>query len=324
MRVLIVKLSSLGDLFHALPAVHAVREGLDAEIDWVAQTPYVELVRRFSDVRRVIAFPRRGAAAARLRFLRELRQEKYELVLDMQGLLKSALAARLARGDLRIGPSYHREGSRLFYDQVAGPHRPQRHAVEQALDMARHLGLAPGPVQFPTAFEAPRVAGPPPRIALVPCSRWATKNWPLDRFAEVGRGLRDSVGGELRIIGGPEDEAACGHLAAAVPGAINTCGKTSLPEMAGLLGAMDLVISVDTGPMHVAAAQGVPVLAIFGATDPVRTGPYGHGHHVLHTHDLDCRPCRHRTCRRHDLACLHRVEPLSVIQYAQMMLAPES
>jgi lipopolysaccharide heptosyltransferase I len=320
MRILIVKLSSLGDLFHALPAVHAVRVGLGAEIHWVTQTSYVELVRRFTDVERVIGFPRRGGAAERWRFLRALRQSRYDLVLDLQGLLKSAVVARLARGDRRIGPSYHREGARAFYAAVAGPHRPERHAVEQALDVVRYLGLDPGPACFPTAFEAPDPGGDRPRIALVPCSRWATKNWPVDRFIAVGRALRAAVGGTQFVIGGPGDEAVCRELAAAVPGAVNTCGTTSLPAMAGLLGGMDLAITVDTGPMHVAAAQGVPVLAVFGATDPVRTGPYGPGHRVLHADDLACRPCRARTCRRGDLACLHRVDPATVIRHAREML----
>lgn len=320
MRILIVKLSSLGDLMHALPVVHAVRGGFDAEIHWATQAGYVDLVRTFPEVDRVLGFPRHGGPAELGRFVRELRREPYDLVLDLQGLQKSAWVSRLARGQRRVGPSYHREGSRLLYGEVAGPALPRRHAVEQALDTVRFLGLPAEPVRFPTAFPAPALEGVRPYIALVPCSRWPTKNWPPDRFKDVGNRLRETVGGTCFLVGGPDDRVVCADIAGAVPGLIDTGGRFGLPEMAGLLGAMDLVITVDTGPMHIAAAQGVPVLAVFGATDPDRTGPYGMGHQVLTASALACRPCLSRTCQRKDLACLDGVDAATVVARARQML----
>ena len=149
-----IKLSSLGDLFHALPAVHGLKTGLDAVVDWVVDSRLAPVVECFPDVERVIAFPRHGIRRRARPFLDALRAERYDLVLDFQGLLKSALVARLARGRRRIGPSFHREGSRLFYPEVAGPRNKERHAVEENLDILRFLGLPIGEPRFPLAFPA--------------------------------------------------------------------------------------------------------------------------------------------------------------------------
>jgi len=322
MQILIVKLSSLGDLFHALPAVRALRQGLGASVDWVTQTNYVELVRCFGDVRRVIGFPRRGGLAGRLPFLRELRRERYDLIVDLQGLTKSALVARAARGTRRIGPSYHREISRLFYHEVVGMRDKNRHAVEEALDVVRHLGLPlPATAEFPVAFPKRAFAAAPPRIALAPCSRWPTKNWPAARFIEVARALRERTQATFFLVGAPEDRPVCGAIAAALgAGAVDLCGQTTLVELGSVLQEMDLALTVDSGPMHIAAALGVPVLALFGPTDPRRTGPYGARHRILSVSVADCAICFRARCRRGDLACMERITPDLVIAAAREML----
>lgn len=285
MRILIVKTSSLGDLFHALPAVHLLKSGLNAEIDWVVNSGYVPLVRCFTDVSRVIPFPRSNLRANLKSFLSGLRKEKYDFVVDMQGLMKSALIARAARSHKRIGPSFHREFAYLFYDHVAAERDKNRHAVDENLDVLRFLNLPIAPVGFPVRFPPSSVLCPPSsvRILLSPCSRHAAKNWPVERFAAVGRALHEKTGAMLYISGVPDDAAACRKLEEMLPpgSAHNLCGKTSLVELGGVLQAMDLVITVDSGPMHMAAAAGTPTLAIFGPTDPLRVGPYGPRHRVL-------------------------------------------
>lgn len=321
MRLLIVRLSSLGDLFHALPAVHALKVGLNASVDWVTQTNYVELVRCFTDVDRVIGFPRRGFLGKAVPFLRELRQERYSHVIDLQGLLKSAFVSRLARAERRIGPSYSREGSRLLYSGLAGPARKDRHAVDEALDVVRHLGLKEHAPVFPVRFPEQKRDEPRPRVALIPRSRWETKNWSVANFVAVARVLQERAGASVFLVGGPEDRAACGEIEARLQGrVVNTCGRTSLVELGSLLQEMDLVISVDSGPMHMAAAVGRPVLAVFGATDPKRTGPHGALHRVVMTKGLECRPCFSETCSRSDLACLIGAGPGEVAQTALDML----
>ena len=322
MQILVIKLSSLGDIFHALPAVHALKQGLGAEVDWVTHTYYREVVKCFTDVRRVIGFARRGGFAEGIRFLRELRRERYDLILDLQGLLKSALVARLARGARRIGPSFHREGSRLLYDTVAGARDKQRHAVEEVLDVVRHLNLPlPPQPEFPVVFPKKQFVVNHPRIALVPCSRWPTKNWLASRFSEVARTLHGKTGATFFLIGAPKDRPVCDEIAAALgSAAVNLCGQTSLVELGSVMAEMDLALTVDSGPMHVAAALGVPVLALFGPTDPQRTGPYGAQHRVLRASGETCAACFSESCRRDKLICMEYIQPDGVVAAAREML----
>lgn len=280
-RILVVKLSSLGDLLHALPAVHRIRSALGAEVDWACHDVYRPLVERFEPVSRAISFPRKSLVRDGHAFLRELRTLEYDLALDFQGLLKSALVARAARVARVIGPSFPREGSRLFYDAVAGPRNKNRHAVEECLDTARYLGVPDSPVEFPIRIPPAVLEDPRPRVGLLPCSRRPEKNWPVRRFAETARALRDEVGSWL-ILGGAADAGACAELASLIGGsARNLCGQTTLIDLVGLIRALDLLVTVDSGPMHIAAAVETPTVAIFGPTDPVRTGPYGNIHRVV-------------------------------------------
>ncbi|HMO51077.1 MAG TPA: glycosyltransferase family 9 protein [Kiritimatiellia bacterium] len=321
MRILIVKLSSLGDLFHALPAVARIKDVWGAEIHWVTHAGYADLVARFEPVDRVIAFPRRRFFSQARSFVQELRRDDYDAVFDMQGLLKSAWVARLARTKRRVGPSFHREGSRWFYDEVAGPRNKQRHAVVENLDLLAHLGIPQGDVAFPVRWPVPPGLPAGPRVGVIPCSRWATKNWPPGHFVEVARALAGEA--RLFVFGAPEDRGVCRQIAAAAGDrATDLCAQTTLPELGGWLQAMDLVITVDSGPMHVAAAAGAPVLAIFGATDPRRTGPYGARHRVLARDDLPCRPCLSRTCRlpERDTRCLAGLSPEAVLAEARALL----
>lgn len=322
MRILVIKLSSLGDLFHALPAVTRIHEEWGALVDWVTNESYVKLVREFGPVNRVIGFPRRQFIPHAGAFLKDLRADSYDFVFDMQGLLKSALTARCARAKTRIGPSFHREGSHVFYDDVAGRRDKNRHAVEENLDLLDHLGIPRGDVTFPVNFAVPSGLPAGTRIGLLPCSRWVTKNWPPEHFVEVARAL--AVKSKVYLFGAAEDRETCRQIASAAGfGVIDMCAKTTLPELGGWLGAMDLVITVDSGPMHMAAAAGTRVLAVFGATDHRRTGPYGSRHRVLVRDDLPCRPCLSRECllKERDIRCLKGLMPEKVVQAALAMLS---
>ncbi len=319
MRLLIVKTSSLGDLFHALPAVHLLKTGLNAEIDWVVNSGYVSLVKCFTDVDRVIPFPRNSLHTNLKSFLSDLRKDHYDFVVDMQGLLKSALIARAARSHKRIGPSFHREFAYLFYDHVAAERNKERHAVDENLDVLRFLELPDGPVQFPVAFPPPVFTGQtsPLKVLLSPCSRHAAKNWPVERFAAVGKALHEKHGAMLYISGVPEDADTCKKLMELLPpgSAHNLCGKTSLVELGGVLQAMALVITVDSGPMHMAAAAGTPTLAIFGPTDPLRVGPYGPQHRVLRNTTVT-------SYSKDDLQSILGVSAEAAIRAAEEMLKP--
>lgn len=331
MEILAVKLSSLGDILHVLPAVHALKAQTGAEIDWAVHPEFASLVRCFRDVRRAIEIPRHRVMHSILPAIRDLRRVRYDLVVDLQGLAKSGVVSCLARGDRRIAPSYAREGSGLFFRERAGRLDRTRHAVEQAFDTLAYLGLKPpaaplGPADF-ILPPPPPLAAPPdvPLIAIAPVSRWTTKNWPTENFAAFAR-----IVGEARpdarfaVVGGKADAGAGAEIAAALPGRIeNLCGKTSIAETMALLARCDLLAAVDTGPVHMAAAVGTRCLVVFGATRPEWTGPWGEGHRVVAA-GLPCQPCVKRRCRRGDLACLAAVSPGTVAAAALEMLAGTS
>jgi lipopolysaccharide heptosyltransferase I len=335
-KILVIKLSSLGDVFHPLPAVHIIKKELNATIDWVTTDIYADLVKSFTDIDRVISFRRRSFFSNLKSFLKELRQEKYDLIIDFQGLMKSAMVAMLARGKVRIGPSFNREGSRIFYSAVAGKEKPERHAVDQCMDIIRYLDLPETEISFPVKYPSSSgdfiVKGSAtdesllekhPAIALLPRSRWETKNWPLEYFIKLAQLLNETVAGSLFLIGGPDDKNACATIESQVgDGIINLAGKMSLSETGAALEKMDLLITNDSGPMHMAAASGVPCLALFGPTDAGRTGPYGDIHKVM-MEEIDCRPCYSRACKLDEQTCLRDISPESVCKEALAMLKLE-
>lgn len=322
MQILVIKLSSLGDLFHALPAVHMLRLAYpDSNIDWVTQDTYKDLVRScFDDVDQVMAFPRRAFLQNSRSFLTELRAKKYDLILDLQGLLKSAFVARAARGKKRIGPSFHREGSHLLYDRLAGTKNQDRHAVDQIMDVVDHLGLERSAVIFPLSFP-PAPPQKRPHIVVAPASRWPSKNWPTERFASAAHQIQKQWNASISIIGAPGEEAICNQVANAIGEACNNhAGKTSLPEMGSIIASADVLLANDSGPVHMAAALAVPSVVVFGPTDPVRIGPYGNGHHIL-LPETPCSCGRKRVCEHPETACIKQITVSSVLQAVQQILS---
>lgn len=321
-RILVIRLSSLGDVLHAIPAVHGLKAAAGADIDWLVQPEYEDIVRACPDVRRALRFPRRRWWL-RAGWLQELRRDRYDLVVDLQGLLKSAIPTRLARAGRRIGPSFHREGAAWLYDDVAGPRDKNRHAVEENLDVLRYLGWPTPPVCFPLKFPPAPVETPRPQVVMAPASRWPTKNWPPNRFAAVASALAE-LGAAVVLVGSQADREICDQIAAdagAAATVANLAGRTTLRELGSLLAGAALAITVDSGPMHLAAALGVPVIALFGPTDPRRTGPYGPAGRVVQSGPLPCRPCFSARCARRDLACLRDIGAAAVIEAAREVLA---
>jgi len=320
MRILIVKTSSLGDLFHALPAVHLLKQAYGAEIDWVVNTEYAGLVECFTDVRRVIPFPRNGLWSNLGTFRQKLRAERYDLIVDLQGLMKSALICRMAKrgaGANILGPSFQREGARLLYSAVVGRKDKNRHAVEENLDVLRWLKQPDMPVEFPIQFpesDALRVEQHP-SVVFVPCSRHAAKNWPAKRFVQLGEQLK----AQIILVGAPADLDVCTYIENALPegAATNLCGKTTVLELGGILQQADLVVTVDSGPMHMASAIGIPCLAIFGPTDPLRVGPYGEQHRVLRASEVEAYS-------KQDLDSIRKVTVDEVLATAKEMLRYET
>ncbi len=320
-KILVIKLSSLGDIAHAVPAIHAIQQRSGAQVDWVVQPEYAPLAAALPGINRIIPFPRRNFMRRLPAFLKDLRRERYDVIVDLQGLMKSAVVARLARGAWRVGPIWAREGAGLLYNANAGTlSSPRRHAVAELMEIADSIvppeeqELPPVELEF-TPFQMEE--HPAPLIALAPFSRWETKNWPVEKFTAFGRRLVAETGGRIAIIGGGEDAAAGTAMAAQIGNsAVNYCGQTSLPELCALMKNLDLLISVDSGPLHWADLMGVPIVAVYGATDPVRTGPFYQPEGVVVKENLDCRPCHSRTCRRGDTACLNDLDVETVLAAA--------
>ena len=334
-RILFIKPSSLGDIVHALPTLAALRQHCpQAHITWLVKRPWVELLERVEGLDRVWAV--NPGIAGWLSEVPRLRAERFDLAVDLQGLLRSACMARLAGCSVRVGFANGREGSTLFYTQRVAVPTPEMHAVDRYLLVADALGAArPATPQF--RFRIPPadreqvsavlsragVRAGLPWIAMNVSARWPTKRWPVESFAAVADRLHQEGAGPVVLIGGPDDRADAQTVKALVKtsSVIDVTGLTALGLLPALLQSAAVLLTNDSGPMHVAAAMGTPVVALFGPTSTIRTGPYGNNHRVL-THPLPCSPCFSRRCRNPiERECLTGIAPAQVIEAIRAQLA---
>lgn len=289
MRILIIKPSSLGDIIHGLVAAESIREQIPGvTIDWVARDIFAPIVSACSTVDRVYIFERKGGVSGFLRLLKEIRKTRYDAVLDMQGLARSALLARFARADLKIGRADGREGSRFLLCKKAIRPAGRSHAVEKLLGFLPALGLKAevrGTPDFP-GLELPVSAKNLPAkkaVVLFPDSRRPEKEWP---YFKTLTGLLLAVAPDITVVWAGQSKLDP-DPAWPADRFLNLCGKTSLPEAVALIGHAALAVCNDSGPMHIAAAVGTPVIALFGPTDPKLYGPYPPSrptHRVLTAH----------------------------------------
>lgn len=316
MRILIVKPSSLGDVVHALPTVNLIRKKFaDAHISWLINAELSSLLKKCPVINERIEFHRRRRGSW-LPLLRQLRRQRFDLVVDLQGLLRSGLFAFATGAKRRIGLSDAREGSRLFYTETV--QAPRAHAVDRYLLVARHLDCPDGPVEFPLGLEGR--APSRPLIAVNPSARWDTKLWGDDKFAELVRRLPQS---RVVLTGLAAEHARIDKIlggSRSVATARNLAGGTDLFQLAELYARCCVVITNDSGPMHVAAAVGTPVVAIFGPTDPALTGPYGKQHVVLCS-GIPCSPCLKPHCTHTPrMECMHKVTVEQVLAAAKQFI----
>lgn len=329
MKVLILKPSSLGDVVQALPVARLLhRARPDAEIHWWLNRELTPLLEGDPDIARVIPFDRKrlGRLSGLPRLiphLQSIRAQRYDWVIDLQSLARSAFVSWYARGGFTIGLEDRREGAPAFYDQAVPRAGFTTHAVDWYLDVLRALGI---PVhgdfdwlpERPEVFRLLRCRIPgmgPDCIALQPGARWENKRWPLDHFRQVIAQLRTRLPGtQILILGGAEDRPLGAALAAAgVSGVRDLTGQLDLQELVEVMRRVRVLVTNDTGPMHIAAALGRPVVGLFGPTEPRRTGPYGARHRILR-HELPCSPCLKSRCRwREPLGCLIGIPPRQVV-----------
>ena len=309
MKILILKPSSLGDVIQALPVLRLLKLRFPgSEIFWWIDSALAPLLEGDPDLAGIVRFERRRWASPvhwpeMLRSLRWLREQNFDVVIDLQCLARSGAFAWLANGKLLIGLDEVREGARGFYDIAVRRASFYTHAVDWYLSVLPPLGV-PVHNKFQWLPERPAVTaelkrkwpgGHAPLIALQPGARWATKRWPAENFAELVRlAAINFPAARFAILGDAGDKPLGEIIARVLPERCwNLCGETSLPETVEWLRLCDLMVTNDTGPMHVAAALGKPVIALFGPTEPRRTGPYGQLENALRI-DLPCSPCFQR------------------------------
>jgi len=318
MRLLMIKLSALGDVIHALPTLEALRRGFPgARITWLVEEAAAPLLVGHPALDEVLVARRRawlralrrgeGARAALQEaggLVRALRTPGFDVVIDLQGLLKSAVWTALARSPRKVGYDRTREGSYRVLTERLAPFDPEAHAVWRYLHVAEYLGAPAGP----PGFRLPSLEGvggwlaplwedlPGPLVVLHPGARWATKLWPEAHWAALADRLAGEAGARVAFTGSAGDREAIARIRGLMRrGALDLSGRTTLMELARVFQMAGLAVTTDTGPMHLAAAMGTRVVALFGPTSPARTGPFGPGHIVVRR-DLPCSPCFRRQC----------------------------
>ncbi len=312
-NILIVKLSAIGDVVHALPVAYALKQCFPAaRITWVVEKPAYDLLTNNPCIDEVIVFdkPRlkklagfRDYAPA---FVRLLRSHRFDLALDLQALFKSGAIAFLSGAPERYVYCNTRELSDLLSKKVCGPNRAG-HVVERYLDVVRAVGCDVKEAVFPIHITAEEAAAATmaaeqagidlahPYVILSPGANWPNKRWPPASFAALADRLRHD-GFSPVLSGGPGDAALAAAItaAAAVP-PVDLTGKTSLKQLTHIIKNARALVGGDTGPMHLAAALATPVVALHGPTDTIRNGPYGRGHKAL-VAAQECAGCWRRAC----------------------------
>ncbi len=333
---IILKPSSLGDVIQALPVLRLLKLHFrSAEIFWWIDSNFAPLLEGDPDLSGVVRFERRRWGKLRhwpemFRSIRWLREQNFDLVIDLQCLARSGAFAWLANGKFLAGLDEVREGARGFYDLAVPRKTFHTHAVDWYLAALPQLGVPvhknfnwlPERPEISAAVKSKWKTGGANWIALQPGARWSNKRWPVENFAGLVSLLAEKFpGARFAILGSGEDKPLGEIISRAAPErSLNLCGETSLPEMIEWVRLCDLMVTNDTGPMHAAAALGKPLVALFGPTEPRRTGPYGQLENVLRI-ELPCSPCLKPYCTwKNPNECLTALSPAMVFGQVQKQL----
>jgi heptosyltransferase I len=329
--ILAIRLSSFGDVLMTIPAVKALREHYPrARLTWLVEGSVGELLSHQGFIDEVIHFPRGTIQSSMKRgnlsratkemgiFLKKLRGEEYDLIIDFHGIIKSALFSKLVKGKRTIGfgKTVAKEKSHLFYDENVENENKRLHKVERNMLIPRHLGIdsdipeiqleaPPDAASYVEQFfTQERISSP--AFVINPFSSKGSrfKRWDMDRYGELIRRITGDNLGKAIILWGPGEKGEAKRLKE-ISGeeAFLSC-PTDVPQLLALLSRVAMYIGGDTGMMHLAALAGTPVLAIFGPTDHKVNGPYGPVHRIIRK-DLPCSPCKNKDCQ--ERRCLQEI-----------------
>jgi len=333
MKILIVKLSAIGDVIHTLPSLNAIKKHYpDAHITWLVEEDASGLIVEHEALDRVIISKRKRWLKSMLRllclknikkiysFIIELRDTEYDLIIDFQGLLKSSILVALAKGKRKIGfdkGMEHMEYSYIFLNERIPPVNMENHALLRNLMLINALGIESKEIEYKIPIsdhnrkviddilERYGIKGSELLLAINPVAKWKTKLWDNSKFALLADKLIEKYNASAIFTGSQSDKSTINNILSYMShSAVNLAGETTLKTLAALYEKIKFLISTDTGPMHMAAAVGTPVIALFGPTAPWRTRPFGAEHKIMRS-KLYCSPCFKRKCNRID--CMHQI-----------------
>lgn len=315
-KLLIIKPSSLGDIIHSLPFLNAIKEAYPrCEVHWVVAKSFEVVLAKHPMITKLwvidkdswrLPFGIFRAFRDLLRLRKEFKKEHFEVAVDLQGLLRSAVVCYITQASRKVGFSTSREFSSIFYSELVQVDM-NTHAVLRNMQVAKHLGIDCMQVRFPlpeypqSQFVKEVLEQYSPFVVLVPGARKPANQWMPERFAEVAKRLPIPS----LIIGSKADLSIAESIESLSQGkAVSICAQTSLADLFGIIKSATCVISNDTGPLHIAVALDKPVVAIFGPANPIRTGPFSSNAIVLKS-TLACAPCYKRHCDKR--TCLKEI-----------------
>ncbi len=326
-KILIIKPSSLGDIFHSFAAIPLLQKAFpNATFDWFVRPEFKDAIAYCPvKINRIIDFPRTKLSKIKtfsktfIQVRNDLRREKYDLIIDFQGLMRSAIFTSLSRSAETVGFANPKESlATLAYTHKVNIPENCVHAVDRYIALSEAVTGLKASKQIPGLPQVDRFKESLERIlkkynishddklmGIVPGARWESKCWPPDFFAETaGKFLKKHPDYKILIIGSPDDRNAAGEIIAKASNEniISIAGDTCIGEMVEAIRRCHFLISNDSGPIHIAAALHKTVFALFGPTDPAKTGPYGDFHYIFQQ-DMDCIKCLKRTCPINSYSC---------------------
>ena len=329
-NVLIVKLSAMGDVIHALPVSYAIKETFpDAKVTWVVEPPSLDLLKMNPCVDKILLFKKKDFRSLKgfmrefFPFKQELQEQNYDAVLDLQGLFKSAAIAFFAKSNIKLGICNMREMSDKISTPVVGENA-QGHIVERYLDTARAVGCVVNNIAFPiqipveesekarSIMEYAGLREGNPYVIFVVGANWPNKRWPTENFAKLGDWFYNLAVVPVLIGNGALDTQLAAEIEAKmeIP-PINLVNRTNIPQLAHVIRSSRLVIGGDTGPAHLGSALGVRTIMLMGPTNATRNGPFGQVQHAIEV-ERACRGCWKRACPKKEI-CLEKI-PVSFVE----------
>jgi ADP-heptose:LPS heptosyltransferase len=295
--ILLIKLGALGDVVNTFPLANLLKKRLSARIHWLVAPLSFQLVAGHESVDRATLFETRSGIHALLRQIKALRAGSYDLVLDLQRILKSSLLCSAARGRRKLGFDRQRckELTWLFPFERIKPSDPQAHMIHQYLGFARHLGIQDNTIEWGIQGCGRLPDGLPSEFVVLNIGATKPANrWTVEGFSILARLIHEQHRLPCVLTGGPADAPMAHSIQRQSCDAVcNTVGRTTLKELACILEQARVVVTCDTGPMHLAVALGTRVVALFGPSDHRRTGPF-RGRVVRA--GVDCAPCSKKEC----------------------------